>query len=111
MPNNNKLTTMYNANGLPNQEKKGQTGLSVYQVLKNIWPYPFKPTKFVGYNICSCSQQHISPLLKQQLSVVVVVVCLKASYSSTPRMGTGPAYTGIQLFLVALAIFTAQQYH
>jgi hypothetical protein len=102
---------MYKADSLPNQEKKGKSGHLAHQALKNIWQYPSKPTNFVGYYSYSCWQQHISPLLKQQLSVVAVVVCLKASYSSTPRMGTGPTYTGIQLFLVALAIFTAQQYH
>lgn len=68
--------------------------LFAYPLLKYIWQYGSKPTKFVGYNIYSCCQQHISFLLLLQLPAVAAVVCRRASYLSTPRMGAGPAYSG-----------------
>jgi len=80
---------------LPNQEeRRQQIGFNLL-ITKKIWPFQINPTKFVGYFIQLCFQQHISSLVKLPLAVVAVV-CRKASYNLPPRMGAGPTYSGNQ---------------
>lgn len=85
---------MYKGKGLPNKEKKPLQTIFAQQLPKFIWSYGAIPTKFVGYIICKCCQQHILSSLLSQPWAAAVVVCRRASYISTPRMGAGPAYSG-----------------